>query len=80
MWDQEDWVDLLPFVEFCYNNIVHTVTKQMPFFAAYHQHPESNFKNPRDNVTEGNNPEAVKTVVDLDAMRGKDHPRSWTTS
>jgi len=69
MWDQDDWVDLLPFAEFCYNNTVHTATKQTPFFAAYHQHPENNFKNPSDNATESNNPEAVKTVEDLDAMR-----------
>ena len=69
MLDQDDWVDLLPFAEFCYNNTVHTATKQTPFFAAYHQHPENNFKNPRDNATESNNPEAVKTVEDLDAMR-----------
>jgi len=69
MWDQDDWVDLLPFAEFCYNNTVHTATKQTPFFAAYHKHPENNFKNSRDNATESNNPEAVKTVEDLDAMR-----------
>jgi len=69
MWDQDDWVDLLPFADFCYNNTVHTATKQTPYFAAYHQHPETNFKNPRDNATESNNPEAVKTVEDLDAMR-----------
>jgi len=69
MWDQDDWVDLLPFAEFCYNNTVHTATKQTPFFAIDHQHPENNFKNPRDNATESNNPEAVKTVEDLDTMR-----------
>jgi len=34
MWDQNDWVDLLPFAEFGYNNTVHTVTKQTLFFAA----------------------------------------------
>jgi len=69
IWDQDDWVDLLPFAEFCYNNTVHTATKQMPFFAAYYQQPENNFKNPRDNATECNNPEAVKRVEDLDAVR-----------
>ena len=26
MWDQDHWVVLLPFKEFCYNNTVHTVT------------------------------------------------------
>jgi len=69
MWDQDDWVDLPPFAEFCYNNTVHTATKQTPFFAAYHQHPENNVKNPRNNATESNNPEVVKSVEDLDAMR-----------
>jgi len=69
MWDQDDSVDLLPFAEFCSNNAVHEVIKETPFFAAYHQHPKNNFKNPRDNVTVCNNPEGVKTVKDLDAMR-----------
>jgi len=69
MWDHDDWVDLLPFAENCYNNSIHTATKQTPFFAAYYQHSENNFKNPRDNATESNNPEAVKMVEDLDAMR-----------
>jgi len=68
MWDWDDRVDLLPFAECCYNNTVHIATKKTPFFASYHQHPENNFKNPRDNVTESNNSEAVKTVEDLDAM------------
>jgi len=69
MWDQDDWVDLVPFAEFYYNNTIHTATKQTPFFGAYHQHTENNFKNPRDNATKSNNPEAVKTVEDLDTMR-----------
>jgi len=69
MWNQDDWVDLLPFAEFSYNNTVHTATKQTPFFAAYHQHGENNFTNRRDNATECNNPEVVKMVEDLDAMR-----------
>jgi len=69
MWDQDDWAYLLPFAEFCYNNTVHTATKQTTFFATSHQHPENNFKNPRDNATESNNPEAVKTVEDLDPRR-----------
>jgi len=69
VWVQDDWVDLLTFAEFCYNNTVHTATKQTPFFAAYQQHLENNFKNPRANATESNNHEAVKTVEDLDVMR-----------
>jgi len=34
-WDQYNWVELLPFAEFCYNNTVHSATKLTPFFAAY---------------------------------------------
>jgi len=69
MCDQDDWVDVLPFAEFCYNYTVHTATKQTPFFGPYHQYSENNFKNARDNATESNNPKVVKTVKDLDAMR-----------
>ena len=69
MWNQDDCINLLPFAEFCYNNTIHTAPKETPFFAPYHQHPENNFKNPRDKATESNNPEAVKTVEDFDAMR-----------
>ncbi|KAH7440877.1 hypothetical protein KP509_03G015000 [Ceratopteris richardii] len=36
---QNDWFELLPFVEFAYNNRVHTSTKHTPFFANYGQHP-----------------------------------------
>jgi len=68
MWDQDDWGDLLPLAEFCYHNTVYTGTKQTPFFAAYHQHPEKNFQSPKDNATESNNPVAVKMVKDLNAM------------
>src|SRR5205085_10548704 len=40
-----------------------------PFFAAYQQHPQNNFKRPEDADPESNNPEAVKTVETLEAMR-----------
>jgi len=69
IWDQDDWIDLLPFAEFGYNSTVQTVTKKTPFFAAYHQHPKNNFKNPRDNATRSNNSEVVKTVDDLNTMK-----------
>ena len=36
---QDDWVDLLPFAEFSYNNSVNTSTKMTPFYAEYGQHP-----------------------------------------
>jgi hypothetical protein len=69
VWDQDDWVELLPFAEFCYNNTVHTATKQTPFFAAYYQHPENNFVHPSNADPESNNPAAIKTVETLHAMR-----------
>jgi len=68
-WDQDNWVELLPFTEFCYNNTVHSTTKLTPFFAAYQQHPQNNFKYPEEADPELNNPEAVKTVETLKAMR-----------
>jgi len=68
-WDQDNWVELLPFAEFCYNNTVHSATKLTPFFATYQQHPQNNFKYPEEADPESNNPEAVKTVETLEAMR-----------
>jgi hypothetical protein len=41
-YQQDDWVDLLPLAEFCYNNATHTSTKQTPFFANYGRHPLTN--------------------------------------
>ena len=38
---QDDWVDLLPFAEFAYNNSVNASTKMTPFYAVYGQHPRS---------------------------------------
>jgi len=68
-WDQDNWVELLPFAEFCYNNTIHSATKLTPFFAAYQQHLQKNFKHPEEADPESNNPEAVKTVETLEAMR-----------
>jgi len=68
-WDQDNWVELLPFAEFCYNNTVHSSTKLTPFFATYQQHPQNNFKHPEEADHESNNLEAVKTVETLEAKR-----------
>jgi len=65
MEDRDDWVDLLPFAEFGYNNIGYTVIKQTLFFPTYNKHLENNYKNPKDNSTKSNKSEAVKTVEDL---------------
>jgi len=68
-WDQDNWVELLLFAEFCYNNTVHSATKLIPFFAAYQQHPQNNFKHPEEAEQESNNSEAVNMVETLEAMR-----------
>ena len=68
-WDQDNWVELLLFAEFCYNNTVHSTTKLTPFFAAYQQHPQNNFKHPEEVNPESNNPDAGKMVITLEAMR-----------
>ena len=41
MYHQDDWVDLLPFAEFSYNNLLNTSTKMTPFFIVYGEHPHS---------------------------------------
>ena len=68
-WDQDNWVELLPFTEFWYNNTVHSATKLILFFAACQQHPQNNFKHPEEADPESNHPEAGKMVESLEAMR-----------
>jgi len=68
-WDQDNWVELLPFAEFCYNNTVHSTTKLTLFLATYQQHPQNNFKHPEEVNPESNNPDAGKMVITLEAMR-----------
>jgi hypothetical protein len=46
-YQQDDWSDLLPMAEFCYNNTVHASTNQTPFFALHGYHPRFNVKVPR---------------------------------
>src|SRR5207248_10176583 len=41
IYHQDDWVKLLPFAEFSYNNSVNTSTKMILFYAIYGQHPHS---------------------------------------
>lgn len=44
---QDNWSDLLPMAEFCYNNTVHSSINQTPFFALYGYHPRFSFNIPR---------------------------------
>jgi hypothetical protein len=41
---QDDWIDLLPMVEFQYNNHIHSSTQQTPFFLDSGQHPRMGFE------------------------------------
>ena len=40
---QDDWIDILHFVEFAYNNSVQSSTKVTPFFAYTCYHPQWSF-------------------------------------
>jgi hypothetical protein len=43
-YEQDNWVELLPFAEFAYNNSVHHSKRMRPFCANYHYHPPMQFK------------------------------------
>jgi hypothetical protein len=40
-YQQDDWTNLLPLVEFAYNNTLHSSTKQTLFFSNYGHHPRT---------------------------------------
>ena len=40
-YEQDNWVDLLPFAEFSYNNSINASTGMTPFYANYGYHPRS---------------------------------------
>jgi hypothetical protein len=40
-YQQDDWANLLPLVEFAYNNTLHSSTKQTPFFSNYGHQPQA---------------------------------------
>ena len=65
-WDQKDWLELLPYAEFCYNNTVHSATKVMPVYANFGYHPIDNY--PAE-VVESNVPAAKEYVENLAKLR-----------
>ena len=65
-WDQKDWLELLPYVEFCYNNTVHSATKVTPFYANFGYHPIDNYL---AEVVESNVPAAEEYVENLAKLR-----------
>jgi len=46
-YEQDNWVELLPLVEFAYNNSIHFSTGFTPFFANYGYNPSMHFKRPK---------------------------------
>ena len=46
-YQQDNWSDLLPMAEFCYNNTIHASTNQTPFFALHGYHPRFSLQVPR---------------------------------
>ena len=61
---QDDWVELLLFTEFSYNNSVSTSTKMIPFYAIYGQHPHSVWLSIQEKCVAGN-----KFVDQLEMLR-----------
>jgi hypothetical protein len=44
---QDNWVELLPLVEFAYNNTIHTSTRMTPFWIIDHNQPVMQLKAPK---------------------------------
>ena len=65
-WDQKDWLKLLPYAEFCYNNTIHSATKVTPFYADFGYHPIDNY--PAE-VVESNVPAAEEYIQNLSKLR-----------
>src|SRR5207248_10849804 len=51
---QDDWVELLPFAEFSYNNSISTSTKMTLFYTIYGQHPHSVWLSIQEKCVAGN--------------------------
>lgn len=46
-YQQDNWSDLLPLAELCYNNTVHASTEETPFYALHGYHPRFSVETPR---------------------------------
>jgi len=64
-WEMTNWVELLPFAEFCYNNSEHSATKTTPFYGVYGKHPTNNWPVP----VIVNNPAAEDVVQNLEQLQ-----------
>jgi hypothetical protein len=47
-YQQDDWTDFLPLVEFAYNNTMHLSIKQTPFFSNYDHHSQADLFHVKD--------------------------------
>jgi transposase InsO family protein len=63
---QDDWVKLLPLVQFAYNSSLYTSTKMSPFYANYSYEPEA-YKHPRKDPTQAEG--AVIAVTKLKELQ-----------
>jgi hypothetical protein len=68
-YQQDDWTSYLPLAEFAYNNTIHALTQQTPFYANYGHHPKLDLLDP----SKAGNPAAVDFATRLlqlqDAMQ-----------
>jgi hypothetical protein len=66
---QDDWTSYLPLTEFAYNNTIHALTQQMPFYANCGHHPKLDLLDP----SKADNPIAANFATQLlqlqDAMK-----------
>jgi transposase InsO family protein len=46
-YEQDNGVELIPLVEFTYNNAVYASTRMTTVWAGYHRHPKMQFKTPK---------------------------------
>src|SRR2546429_3772255 len=68
LYHQDDWVDLLPFAEFSYNNSVNMSMKMTSFYAQYGLHPRSIWPSIQDKCVAGN-----QFVDNLEKLREELH-------
>lgn len=65
-YQQDDWADLLPMAQFCYNNTIHSSINMTPFFACLGYHPRFSVNVPRVAV---NNPRAEHRLQGLQELQ-----------
>ena len=74
---QDDWVKLLLFAEFSYNNSVSTSTKMTPFYAIYGQHPRSVWPSIQEKCVAGNKLEMLREELRENLSIAQEHMRKF---